>query len=164
MRSECSKPQFAWVLVAGFLAGLLPTGNAGADQASHRQAVETLFRLTHMEQNIQKSVDNVVELQLRQAPQMGEQRQLLKAFIERYAGWDALKADLIEMYMSEFTEAELNEMNAFYITPTGQKVLTRLPLLVGQRNTLAMERMQQHIGELQREMAKTSRPGRASQP
>jgi hypothetical protein len=39
-------------------------------------------------------------------------------------------------------------MNAFYSSPTGQKVLQSLPELVRQRNQLAMQRLQEHIGEL----------------
>jgi hypothetical protein len=49
-----------------------------------------------------------------------------------------------------FSEAELNEMNAFYITPTGQRVITDVPQLVQRRNQLAMQRMQDNIGELQK--------------
>lgn len=44
---------------------------------------------------------------------------------------------------------ELRQMNAFHITPVGQKVLTRVPELVQQRNQMAMQRLQQNIGELQ---------------
>ena len=56
------------------------------------------------------------------------------------------------MYLQVFTEAELDQMNAFYSSPTGQKVLQRLPELVRQRNQLAMQRLQEHIGELQQEI------------
>ena len=53
------------------------------------------------------------------------------------------------MYMRKFSEKELQEINAFYITPAGQKVITVLPELVQERNQLAMMRIQQNIGELQ---------------
>lgn len=43
-------------------------------------------------------------------------------------------------------------MNAFYSTPTGQKVITIVPQLVQQRNPLAMQRLQDNIGELQQIM------------
>jgi hypothetical protein len=51
--------------------------------------------------------------------------------------------------MKTFNEKELEQINAFYITPAGQKVITMLPQLVAQRNQLAMQRIQQNIGELQ---------------
>ena len=57
------------------------------------------------------------------------------------------------MYLSTFTEQELEQINAFYITPAGQKVIKVVPELVQQRNQLAMQRLQQNIGELQKIVA-----------
>lgn len=128
----------------------LSPGPAAADGASHRQAVETLFRLTGMEQKIDESVSNVAQLQLQQNPQLQQaQREALITFLDRHIGWEALKEELAGMYLQNFTEQELDAMNAFYITPTGQKVITVVPQLVQQRNQLAMQRLQQNIGELQ---------------
>ena len=70
-------------------------------------------------------------------------------FFKNHIGWDALKDEIADMYMHKFTEKELTEINAFYITPAGQKVITVLPELVQERNQLAMMRLQKNIGELQ---------------
>jgi hypothetical protein len=120
-----------------------------ATESSQRQQVETLFRLTQMEKKIQESVDSVVQLQIRQNPQLAPHEKIIHDFFTKQIGWDALKNDIAEMYMKTFTEKELEEINAFYITPAGQKVITMLPQLVQQRNQLAMQRIQQNIGELQ---------------
>ena len=120
---------------------------AGPD--SHREAVTRLFELTHVQRLIEESVDGVLALQITQNPGLAEHREVLRAFLEKYIGWQALKDDLTAMYLQAFTEAELDQMNAFYSSPTGQKVLQRLPELVQQRNQLAMQRLQEHIGELQ---------------
>jgi len=139
-------------LIAGtsLLSALLLPGLATADEASQREQVETLFRLTQMEKKIQESVDSVVRLELQQNPQLQNDRKALEDFLQKYIGWDALKDDITATYMRAFSEQELKEMNAFYITPTGQKVITVVPELVQQRNRLAMERLQQHIGELRK--------------
>jgi hypothetical protein len=123
---------------------------AGPDE--QRQAVARLFELTHMQRLIEESVDGVIALQIAQNPALAEHRDALRAFLEKYIGWQALKEDLMTMYLQAFTEAELDEMNAFYSSTTGQKVLQRLPELVQQRNRLAMQRLQEHIGELQQEI------------
>ena len=121
-----------------------------ADSASHKQQVETLFRLTQMEKKIQDSVDSVVQLQLRQNPQVGQHEPAVREFFEKYIGWSALKNDITEMYLATFDEKELEQINAFYITPAGQKVIKVVPELVQQRNQLAMQRLQQNIAELQK--------------
>lgn len=128
---------------------LATTALHAADDASHRQQVETLFRLTQMETKIQESVDSVVQLQIRQNPQLMLHEKTMHEFFNKYIGWTALKDELADMYMRKFTEEELKKINAFYITPPGQKVITVLPELVKERNQLAMMRLQQNIGELQ---------------
>ena len=120
-----------------------------ADDASHRQEVETLFRLTQMETKVDESVANVLDIQLRQNPELAPHKAVVEDFLVRHIGWEALKPDLSAMYLAAFTEDELRQMNAFYITPAGQKVLTRVPQLVQQRNQMAMQRLQENIGELQ---------------
>ena len=59
---------------------------------------------------------------------------------------------LTDMYLQEFSELELKEMNAFYSSATGRKVIERLPVLVQMRNQLASQRLQKNIGELQYEL------------
>ena len=120
-----------------------------AETDNHRQAVETLFELTHMQQKIEVSVNNVLALQLRQNPALREHEDLLAKFLEKNIGWAGMKDNLITMYMEAFTEQELNEINAFYSTPAGQKMIQRLPELIQQRDRLAMQRMQNNMGELQ---------------
>jgi len=130
----------------------LTPGPVAADEASHRQAVETLFRLTGMQQKIDDSVHNVAQLQLQQNPQLQAQRAALVGFLNKTIGWEAIREELAGMYLQTFTEQELDAMNAFYSTPTGQKVITVVPQLVQQRNQLAMQRLQDNMAEF-RELA-----------
>jgi hypothetical protein len=144
------------ISAASLLCAILTAALAASpDGASQREQVETLFRLTQMETKIQESVASVVQLELQQNPQLQGDKQVLEAFLQKYIGWQALKDDIADMYMRTFSEQELKEMNAFYITPTGQKVITVVPQLVQQRNQLAMQRLQQHIGELKQLISAT---------
>ena len=141
------KPGYLITLL--FTASLILPGLTAADDNSHLEQVEILFKLTRMEQKIDESVESVAQLQLRQNPALAAKSGQLMAFLEKYIGWDAVKADLYAMYMQTFTEDELKTINDFYITPTGQKVIVIVPQLVQERNRLAMQRLQQNIGELQ---------------
>ena len=129
---------------------------SSADATSHRQQVDKLFTLTQMEKKIQESVDNIIQLQIRQNPQLSQHTKAMNTFFDKYIGWNALKDDLAEMYMRRFSEEELEKINSFYITPAGQKVITVLPDLVKDRNQLAMQRIQQNIGELQKTLAQAA--------
>jgi hypothetical protein len=127
----------------------ISAGVSLADNSSHLQEVETLFRLTQMEKKIDESIDSIMQLQLSQNPQLAQHQAPMRAFFEKQIGWAALKSDITEMYLRTFSEDELKAINGFYITPAGQKVITALPGLVQERNQLAMQRIQQNIGELQ---------------
>jgi hypothetical protein len=131
---------------------LLP-GLAAADDKGHMEQVDILFKLTRMEQKIDESVQSVAQLQLRQNPELAAKSDQLMAFLEKHIGWNAVKADLYAMYMQTFTEDELKTINDFYITPTGQKVIVIVPQLVQERNRLAMQRLQENVGELQKIMS-----------
>jgi len=142
------------VLLASLLALVwLAPQIAGADAESHRAAVERLFTLTQLQQKIDESVQTVAALQLQQNPELLPHRDALEAFLEQHIGWGAIHEDLVQMYLQAFSEQELETINAFYSTPAGQKVITTVPELVQQRNRLAMQRLQQHISELQAIMA-----------
>ncbi len=133
---------------------LIATGQTAvlADEASKRQAVEQLFVLTAMQQKIDESVTTVLALQITQNPELEPHQEAVREFLERNIGWVSLKDPLTHMYMEEFSEQELNDMNTFYSSPTGRKVIERLPVLVQMRNQLASQRLQENIGELRKEI------------
>jgi hypothetical protein len=136
---------------AGFVISLLLAWpiphQVVADATSHRAAVERLFTLTRLQQKIDESVQTVAMLQLQQDPELAPRRDALTAFLEQHIGWNALHEDLVQMYLQAFSEQELETINAFYSTPTGQKVITTVPQLVQQRNRLAMRRLQENMAE-----------------
>ena len=136
-------------LLTSTLALVWACGTA-SDTDSHRQAVEKLFELTRMQEKIDASVNNVVAMQLNQDPAMREHETLLRDYMERQIGWSGLRGPLVDMYTHAFTEEELNAINTFYSSPAGRKLIERLPELIKQRDQLAMQRMQDNIGELRK--------------
>ena len=135
-------------VLLGFALALLWACGTASDADSHRLAVEKLFELTRMQEKIDTSVNNVVALQLNQDPAMRDHETLLRDYMERQIGWKGLKDPLVEMYMQAFTKQELDEINAFYGSPAGRKMVEQLPELIKRRDQFAMQRMQDNIGEL----------------
>ena len=128
-----------------------------ADEASHRQAIQKLFELTGMQQKIDESVQSVLTLQLAQSPELKDHKIVVQEFLERHIGWQSLKDALTDMYLQEFSEQEVKDMNTFYSSATGRKVIDRLPVLVQMRNQLASKRLQENIGELQYELSSSQK-------
>jgi hypothetical protein len=66
-----------------------------------------------------------------------EQTRLMEKYFDKIfnvmkeeMSWDKMKDDFILLYMSVYTEAEVNELIDFYESPIGRKTLEKLPLLM----------------------------------
>jgi len=138
-----------------FLSLLLAAGvlisapSALADEASHRAATEQLLSLMDMEKVMQQSVDQMLAIQVKQNPAMGQFEGQMRAFLNKYMSWASVKEDMVKIYMTEFTEPEIKELIAFYQTPVGKKTVQKLPSLLQKSAELSQQRMQQHLPELQ---------------
>ncbi len=58
------------------------------------------------------------------------------------------------MYTQSFTEQELNELTAFYKSPTGQKALSTMPTLMVKTIHAGQQNIKEHLPELQKEIEK----------
>jgi hypothetical protein len=139
------------VLVAAIV--LLQPAIARADEASHRKAVESLFALMEMESLLSQSVDKMLAMQVEQNPAIAPYQAQMKAFLNKYMGWASLKDDMAKLYMANFSESELNELNKFYQTPLGKKTVQKMPTLMTKGAEIGQKRVQEHLPELQAALA-----------
>lgn len=64
--------------------------------------------------------------------------------------WESLEPVYIDMYKKSFSQKEVNDMVAFYKSPSGQAVVVKMPLLMQQ----GMQIMQKKIAVLMPDMQK----------
>ncbi len=122
---------------------------ARADDASQRKAAEVFLVTLDMEKMLTQSIDQMLALQVQSNPQLAPHQEKIRAFLTKHMGWAALKNDVINLYTAEFTEAELNEMNKFYQTPTGRKMVEKMPVLMTKGAQLGQSRVQANLPELE---------------
>jgi hypothetical protein len=137
------------IFVALLLLAIVPISNAQDTNSSHYKAAEQMLTLMDMPTVLKKSVDDMVAMQVQQNPSIAPYETVMKEFLAKYMSWDSLKADMIQIYMDEFTESELGELNKFYQTPVGRKAVERMPSLMTKGAQLGGQRVQQHMPELQ---------------
>jgi hypothetical protein len=131
------------------LALLLLPDLARADDASHKAAAEALLNLMDMDKLMAKSVDQMLQMQVKQNPSIAPYEAQMKAFLNKYMSWASMKDDMVKIYVGEFTEPELKELTAFYKTPLGKKTVEKMPALMMKGAELSQNRIQAHMGELQ---------------
>ena len=121
---------------------------AFADPASELEA-EKLFDVIGMEDVFDKTITQMLDLEIQQNPGLAPFREVMTEFFYKYMSYETLKPDLLKIYAEEFTAGELKEINVFYSTDTGKKTIEKMPALISQGAELGSSRIEQNLDELQ---------------
>jgi hypothetical protein len=124
-----------------------------ADEASHKAALKEMFKVTHMDEVMSKTIETMLDQQVQQNPAIAKYRHVMSLFFQKYMSWQSLEDDMMKIYMEEFTEDEIKELTAFYRTPLGQKAITKAPAMMAKGAEIGQQRVQQNIGELRKMIA-----------
>ncbi len=150
---------------AGVCALLLAFAGASRAEPDARAEAEALFEAIGMRVTVDQNVDVMLDAQIKQRPELAPYRNVMQSFFEKYMGYDALKNDLLGLYIATFTAKELREVRKFAETSAGRKVITQMPMLMRQGAEIGTKRAQQHIDELQKMIKdETDRLNRAKPP
>jgi hypothetical protein len=128
-------------------AALVAGGPAMADEAARAEAAR-LLEVMKMQPAIDSMADAMLDAQVKQNPDLAPYRGVMLDFFRKYMGYESLKPDLIDIYAGEFTASELREVSAFYSTPTGHKIMERMPVLVRKGAEMGAAHVQAHLDEL----------------
>jgi uncharacterized protein len=135
----------------------LLVGPAFAQQKSaHYRAAENLVDALGLEKNYENSISAIIQSEGRRLPADKQQqfRGALKEFLEKYAPWPVVRPRYIAIYMEEFSEKELNDITAFYKTPSGAKFMERSPALLSKGILFGQEIALENKEEMRKIMQK----------
>jgi hypothetical protein len=127
----------------------LGTGYGMADPDTHRLAAERLLTVSMTEDSYNSLIEQTLDSQIQANSAIARYRPAMLEFMNRYMGFQAIRGDLVQLYMKYFTETELNDMIRFYETPTGQKALKLVPILFQEGSAIGQRKVQEHMGELE---------------
>ncbi|MAS95417.1 MAG: hypothetical protein CMO55_19635 [Verrucomicrobiales bacterium] len=123
-------------------------------------AAESLIETMKMGEMFEDSLSGAYETQMGQFAKMGmspEGISKLKAemleFTLEIMPWSEMKPEMVRIYASYFTAEELNALDEFYKTPTGQKASRLMPELMAEGMRLGQQRVESRMGELQQRIA-----------
>ena len=131
-------------------------GTSYADSGSRIKAAEELLNAMHIDKALQKTIEQMLEVQLQQKPAMQPYKNVMLEFLNKHMSYDSLKDDLVKLYADAFNEDELHEITKFYKTPTGQKTIEKLPELSSKGAQLGAAKVQNNISELKEMIKKES--------
>jgi hypothetical protein len=136
---------------AVMVLGIAPT--LRADAASHEAAARQLINTMQMGELMDKTINQMLDVQIQQNPQLAPYRNVMLAFFRKYLSWEAIEPEMIKLYTDTFSEDELKAIVQFYQTPAGQKAIKTLPELMSRGAEIGQRKVQENIGELQQMVA-----------
>ncbi len=140
---------FMVVMLAFFAFGAMAEEVAKTYSDADYQTVYQLFDVMNLKQEREETVKNMLDIQIRSMPMLGQFRQEMLDFMNKYISYDAIRKDLAVIYLKYFSVDDLKGLIAFYQTPIGKKYLSVTTKLNNDIMTLVARKMQEHREELQ---------------
>lgn len=136
------------VLLSGCNFGLACGPAAPADDKSHKAAAREVLKAMDSEKQLQASIDVTLDAMTKANPMLRENRDKIKKFLVKYMGWEGLEDDFVRIYVKSYTEDELNDIAAFYKTPTGKKMASKTAEITKQALELSQRKLEENQAEL----------------
>ena len=124
------------------------------EKSSHYKAAEQMLLNMRADKVADDVMNNMFQMQAKANPMLEKNKENITGFLKKYMSWEAMREDMINVYMSEFSESELNDISAFYLTPAGKKMAEKQPNIMKKMMQVSQEKIQSHMGEIMNMMQK----------
>lgn len=155
---------------------VLVVGPASAQDDSHLRAAKDLLSASNAEQMLDAvytqfdaPFDNMAQqlsISEEQRPIFDRYRNRVIELVKEEMNWEKMEPRMAELYAEYYTEEELIELTQFYLSPIGQKFLSKMPELMQASMQLSqstiqglLPRLQELQTELQDELAQSESEG-----
>jgi hypothetical protein len=136
---------------------------AANDKLASEESVRKLLEVTESRkmlesvwQHVESSMDITLtqligekQLTAQQQKQMNEIRTKVVALMREELSWEFMESMMMEVYMKTFTQTEVDGMLAFYASPAGRSVITKMPVAMQHSMEIMQQRMATMIPKLQ---------------
>ncbi len=113
-----------------------------------------LLKNMKLKDNYEAIIERITNMQIKQNPILKEVRPTIQAFFKKSMGWDTVKDDIANLYIKHYTEKEIDELNAFYQSPTGQKSIAIMPRLASTGAIIQQNKLMAKMKDLKAMVAK----------
>jgi len=135
---------------AAALGVVLAAAPARAQPSAQQRAAATeLLMAMHVPEVLDASVQQMLDQQIRAAPELQGVQDVMREFARRFVSWEALREQYVDIYAGTFTEDELRQMTDFYRSDVGQKLARATPRLMAEGAELGQRAVQAHRAELE---------------
>lgn len=151
---------------------------ARADDASKTAKIHEFFKVAKMDrlsaQIMQNAMDQAksgavekifgVNLTAEQQQRVGPFYEKLGKIMSDTLGWNNLEPEYTRLYSDAYTEQQIDDLLAFYKSPSGQVMIEKTPLLVQQANAIVQQRLAAAAPQIQELLRQFMTPAAPAQP
>lgn len=149
--------------LCGALLMALLAGQANADSASHAAQAERFLELVNADRiavPVYAQVQQMFAERFEQTQAPESKRGLLESYqskadaaLDKAIGWEQVKPDLVALYTETFSEPELDQLNEFYESELGKKMLTQLPQLNARSAQVTQSKLESAVPQVNKLLA-----------
>lgn len=121
-------------------------------QAKDRAKAERAIAAMKLEENWTITVAMYARMMVDEMPFLAPYRDIVVDYAEEKLGWAQVKEDVIKVYMSHYTDEELEALRKFYESPAGQKSLHVAPLISDEISKMVRRRFDSDLALLELRM------------
>lgn len=115
-----------------------------------RKMLESVWQ--HVETSMDVTLKQLIgdqKLTAKQQKQMDEIRTKVVAIMREELSWEFMESMMMEVYTKTFTQEEVDGMLAFYASPAGRSVISKMPVAMQHSMEIMQHRMSTMIPKLQ---------------
>ena len=97
---------------------------------------------------LDRHINGMIKMEVAANPLLAMKQKEVTQFFKKYASFSKLKLELARIYTRELTIKEMQQFTAFFDTSVGQKMILKMPRLIGLSSNLAQKKIQDRYPEL----------------
>ena len=105
-------------------------------------AAHRLFQTLNMPAQHQRILAILLDEHFRNNPQQLPYKEVIRQNLQQNLSWNSIRESMARLLARDFTVKEINEINAFYSTPTGRKVAAKFIELMYRAADIGKRRLQ----------------------
>jgi uncharacterized protein len=138
---------------------LLTVANAGAQELTKQAKIERLLDAMNADAMIDQMLEQVKATAASQVPPGASPEQVAKAreiqvkildLVKSRISWEKMRPQYVTVYSETFSDEEISGMLAFYQSPAGRAMLSKMPMLVTKVMGMVQTQIKDIMPEIQR--------------
>lgn len=147
--------KFKLLIIFLFFFSVVKAQNTNNDiTPAHLKAAEDVLTASGAGEQMKENIATLIKQASDNVPDEKKAKfnEIMGAFMNKYMNWELLKDQMAALYAQEFTEKELKDLTAFYLSPLGKKLNKKQPLLFQKGADMGRQTVAAHQAELQQLM------------